>query len=95
MKRKDLLTGTLTENKNADTVVLNTLKKDVKAISKAKRDVSDEIEASEEALEERLGNTIPLDKSVVEVMYSNLVDLKAKLALYESFEKEFLPKEEN
>lgn len=91
MNRKQLLSSSLSEQKNVDTVIATTLKKDVKAINKAKRDLQDQLEEAEEQLEERLSSDTPLDKSVVEVTYSRIKDLKAALSLYESFEKEYLP----
>lgn len=91
MNRRQLLESGLTETKNVETVVATTLKKDVKAINKAKRDLQDQLEEAEEQLEERLSSDTPLDKSVVEVTYSKIKDLKVTLALYESFEKEYLP----
>lgn len=94
MNRKELLESSLTEEKNVTTVVTTTLAKDVKALKKAKRDLEDAIEDAEDVLQERLSSSVTLDKSVVEVAYSKLKDLKATLALYESFEKEYLPKSE-
>lgn len=94
MNRKQLLESALTENKNVDTVVATTLKKDIKAINKAKRDIEDKIEEAEEQLEDRLSSDTPLDKSVIEVTYFNLNELKATLKLYESFEKEYLKESE-
>lgn len=91
MNRKQLLESALTETKNVETVVATTLKKDVKTLNKAKRDLEDQIEEAEEQLEERLSSDTPLDKSVVEVTYAKIKDLKAVLELYESFEAEFLP----
>jgi len=90
MNRKQLLESAMTEQKNVDTVVATTLKKDVKMLNKAKRDLEDQIEEAEEQLEERLSSNTPLDKSVVEVAYSKIKDLKSTLALYKSFESEFL-----
>lgn len=90
MNRKNLLEGTLTEEKNVTTIVATTLAKDAKFIKKAKRDLEDAIEEAEEKLEERLSSNTPLDKSVVEVLYDSLLGLKTTLALYEKFEKEVL-----
>lgn len=94
MNRKESLEASLTEDKNVTTVVASTLKKDVKAISRAKREVQDKLDEAEEELEERLASNTTLDKSVVEVTYSKVKELKATLKLYEDFEKEFLPKEQ-
>lgn len=91
--RKQLLEEALTEEKNVATVVTRTLAKDVKALKKAKRELEEKIEDAEDALEERLSSNVTLDKSVVEVTFSNLQDLKATLALYETFEKEILKAE--
>lgn len=94
MNRKELLESSLTEDKNVSTIVANTLKRDGKAINKAKRDLQDALEEAEDQLEDRLSNNVPLDKSTVEVVYAKVKDLKDTLALYEAFEKEFLPKAE-
>jgi alanyl-tRNA synthetase len=94
MTRSELLQSAMTEEKNVTTVVTVTLKKDVKALSKAKRDLQDYLEEEEEKLEERLSSGTPLDKSVVEVLYSNIVRLKETLKLYEEFETEYFPKEQ-
>ena len=94
MTRSELLQSAMTEEKNVATVVTVTLKKDVKALSKARRDLEDSLEEAEEKLEERLSSGTPLDKSVVEVLYSNIVRLKETLKLYEEFETEYFPKEQ-
>lgn len=91
--RKLYLEASLTEDKNVPTVVSATLAKDAKSLKKAKRDVEDQLEEAEEALEERLSGNTPLDKSVVEVMYAKIKDLKATLELYNEFQKEFLTTE--
>lgn len=91
--RKQLLEASLTEDKNVATVVASTLVKDAKSLKKAKRDVEDRLEEAEEALEERLSGNTPLDKSVVEIMYAKVKDLKATLELYNEFQKEFLTTE--
>ena len=91
--RKQLLEEALTEEKNVATVVTRTLAKDVKALKKARRELEEKIEDAEDLLEERLSSNVTLDKSVVEVTFSNLQDLKATLALYDAFEKEFLKAE--
>lgn len=90
MNRKELLSVSLSEEKNVTTVVTNTLAKDAKFLKKEKRNLEDQIEDAEEKLEERLSSNIPLDKSVVEVLYDSLIGLKATLSLYEKFETEFL-----
>jgi len=90
MNRKSLLENGLTEEKNVTTIVATTLAKDAKFIKKAKRDLEDLIEDAEEKLEERLSSNTPLDKSVVEVLYNKLIELKATVQLYEKFEKEVL-----
>lgn len=90
MNRKSLLENALTEEKNVTVIVTNTLAKDAKFLKKEKRNLEDLIEDAEEKLEERLASNAPLDKSVVEVLYNKLTELKATLALYEKFEKEVL-----
>ena len=90
MKRKELLSANLSEEKNVTTVVTNTMAKDTKFIRKAKRDLEDLIEEAEEKLEDRLSSNTPLDKSTIEVLYSGLLDLKSKLTMYEKFEVEIL-----
>ena len=94
MNRKQYLESAMTEEKNVATVVASTLKKDAKVLSKAKRDLEDALDEAEESLEERLSSNIPLDKSVVEVLFSKISDLKSTIALYESFEKAYFPKSE-
>ena len=93
MNRKEILESAMTEDKNVTAVVANTLKKDAKALNKAKRDLEDAIEEAEESLEERLSSSTPLDKSVVEILYLNVKDLKSTLELYTEFEAEFFSKE--
>jgi len=90
MKRQSLLEAGLTENQNTEAVVKTTLAKDLKAIKKLKRDVEDRLEEAEEALEDRLSTNTPIDKSVVEVLFSKVKDLKAEQVLYKEFETEFL-----
>jgi len=90
MNRKSLLETNLTEGQSPTTTVTVILQKDAKMIKKAKRDLEDQIEDAEDALQERLSSTTALDKSTVEVTFSGLQDLKAKLALYKSFEAEYL-----
>jgi len=93
MNRKQLLETNLAEDQNVTTVITNILAKDAKAFKKAKRDVEDELETAEEQLEERLSGKSPIAKATIEVTYANVKDLKAKLELYASFEKEFLKTE--
>ncbi len=90
MNRKSLLQANLVEGQNVTTVISNTLAKDAKFIKKAKRDLEDLIESSEEALEERLASNTPLDKSTVEVLFAQVLELKETVKLYEQFEKEIL-----
>lgn len=94
MNRRELLKTSLQEEKNVAAVVVNILKKDLKVLAKAKRDLEDSLEEVEEKLEERLSSNTPLDKSVVEVLFSKINDLKSTIALYESFEKIYFPKSE-
>jgi len=88
--RKQLLEASLTEDKNVATVVTATLAKDLKSLKKAKRDIEDKLEEAEEALEERLSSNVPLDKSVVEVTYAKVKELKEALDLYSEFESAYL-----
>ena len=90
MNRKSLLETNLTQGQNPATTVTVILQKDAKMIKKAKRDLEDQIEDAEDALQERLSSTTALDKSTIEVTFGGLQDLKAKLALYKSFEAEYL-----
>lgn len=90
MKRKELLSANLSEEKNVTTVVTNTMAKDTKFIRKAKRDLEDLIEEAEEKLEDRLSSNLPIDKSTVEMLFQGLITLKATLKLYEQFEEEVL-----
>jgi hypothetical protein len=90
MKRKEYLESAMTEEKNVATVVSTTLKKDAKVLSKAKRDLEDDLDEAEEVLEERLSSNVTLDKSVIEVLFAKIQDLKSTLALYKEFEKTYL-----
>ena len=90
MNRKSLLESSLTEDKNVNSVVATTLAKDAKALKKAKRDLEDALEDAEDALKERLSSNIPIDKSVVEVSFLNIKELREVIALYKEFEKEFI-----
>lgn len=91
--RKQLLESAMTEEKNVTTVVASTLKKDAKILNKAKRDLEDLLDEVEESLEERLSSNLPLDKSVVEVLFSKRQDLKDLLNLYGEFETTYLTEE--
>ena len=90
MNRKQLLESAMTEEKNVSTLVASTLKRDTKVLSKAKRDLQDSLDEAEDALEQRLSADAPLDKSVVEVLFARIKDLKTSIKLYEEFEKEYL-----
>jgi hypothetical protein len=90
MNRRQLLASALTEEKNVSTLVATTIKKDNKVLSKAKRDLQDSLDEAEEALEQRLSTDAPLDKSVVEVLFAKVKNLKESIQLYEEFEKEYL-----
>lgn len=94
MKRKDYLESAMTEEKNVATVVATTLKKDIKVLNKAKRDLQDALDEAEESLEERLSSSTSLDKSVVEVLFAKIKQLTTTIALYEEFEKKYLSKAE-
>jgi hypothetical protein len=90
MKREVLLKTSLAEDKNVNVVIENTLKADTKFLKRTKRDLEDKIEDLQEKLQVRLSSTEPLDKSVVENIYSTIVTTKETLKLYEAFEKEFV-----
>lgn len=90
MKRKQLLETTLSEEKNVNVVLETTTKADAKFLKRTKRDLEDKIEDLQEKLQNRLSSTEPLDKAVVESLYSELVTTKSTLELYKTFEKEFI-----
>jgi hypothetical protein len=90
MKRKELLETTLSEEKNVNVVLEVTTKADAKFLKRTKRDLEDKIEDLQEQLQNRLSSTEPLDKSVVENLYNQLVNTKSTLELYKTFEKEFI-----
>ena len=94
MKRKDYLESAMTEEKNVATVVATTLKKDIKVLNKANRDLQDTLDEAEESLEERLSSSTSLDKSVVEVLFAKIKQLTTTIALYEEFEEKYLSKAE-
>ena len=94
MKRKDYLESAMTEEKNVATVVATTLKKDIKVLNKAKRDLQDALDEAEESLEERLSSSTALDKSVVEVLFAKIKQLTTTISLYEEFEEKYLSKVE-
>lgn len=81
MNRKQLITQNLTEEKNVNTVVTATLKKDVKAISKAKRDVEDEIEK----LNESVKNATTLE--ALEWLFTRALNLSNKAMHSGHFQK--------
>lgn len=89
MNRKQLLESAMTEEKNVATVVTTTLKKDAKVLNKAKRDLEDTLDEVEESLEERLSSNVPLDKSVVEVLFAKRQHLRSLLDLYDEFEEAY------
>lgn len=90
MKRKELLSVALSEEKNVNTVLDNTTKADSKFLKRTVRDLEDKIEDLGEKLQARLSSTEPLDKAVVENLYNEIVTTKATLELYKDFEKEFI-----
>ncbi len=90
MNRKVLLEKALTSNNNEASVVADTLDEDQDVLRKAKRDVEDSISETNKELKKRLSSVDVLDKSIVEVTFKKLQDLKATKALYEQFEKEFI-----
>jgi predicted nucleic acid-binding protein len=93
MNRKQLLESAMTEEKNVATVVTTTLKKDAKVLNKAKRDLEDALDEAEETLEERLSSNVPLDKSVIEVLFAKTQQLKNILALYDDFDELYFKSE--
>ncbi len=90
MKRKQLLETTLSEEKNVSVVLETAIKADAKFLKRTKRDLEDKIEDLQERLQNRLSSAEPLDKSVVENLYNELVNTKSTLELYKTFEKEFI-----
>lgn len=90
MKRTELLKQTLSEEKNVNVVLETTTKADTKFLKRTKRDLEDKVEDLNEKLQIRLSSTEPLDKSVVENLYNELVTTKATLQTYKDFEKEFI-----
>ncbi len=90
MKRKELLSVALSEEKNVNTVLDNTTKADNKFLKRAVRDLEDKIEDLGEKLQVRLSSTEALDKAVVENLYNDIVTTKATLELYKDFDKEFI-----
>lgn len=90
MKRKELLLASLAKEGNVDSIVESTTNKDKKFLKRAKRDLEDKIEELKDQLEERLGSSMPLDKSVIEVTFHSIKDNEATLELYKSFEKEYI-----
>ena len=90
MNRKELLELSLNEDKNVTNLVSSALNDDKKFIKRAKRNLEDEIEDLESELKNRLSSSTPLDKSVIEVTYSQINDKMETLSLYESFEEEYL-----
>lgn len=90
MKRQELLKVSLQEEKNVATVVENITAQDSKFLKRTKRDLEDKIEDLEESLKVRLSAQTPLDKSVIEVTYSQLLETKATLDLYKKFEENYI-----
>lgn len=90
MKRQEMLKSTLTKESKEEVLITKTSKEDKKFITRSKRELEDAIEDLEKQMNDRLEQPVPLDKSVVEVLYFNISETKAKLALYESFEKSYL-----
>jgi hypothetical protein len=66
------------------------LKKDRKFVNRKITDLERELEDLNEAFEERLSNSEPIDESVVEVHFSKLSSLKDKITRYKEFTKEYL-----
>lgn len=90
MKRKSLLELGLQEEKNVTAKLEGILEEDAKFIKRAKRDLEDKAEDLESSLKKRLSSELPLDKAVIEVMYAELLDTERTLAIYNSFEEDYL-----
>jgi hypothetical protein len=90
MKRQELLQLRLNEDKQLETQITQTLKDDKKFIRRAKRDLEDSIEDLEAELQKRLSSEVALDKSIVEVHFTQLLAKKELLNTYEQFEKNYL-----
>lgn len=90
MKRKELLEAGMQEEKNVQTVIAGITGQDAKFLKRAKRDLEDEIEDLETAIQERLSSKTPLDKSVIENTYNTLMVKKDTLALYKAFEEKYI-----
>lgn len=88
--RKELLEANLSKEENVESTVKATVAKDAKFLKRSKRDLEDKIEDLKEQLETRLSSNLVLDKAVIESSYSALKDAEALLALYVSFEDEFI-----
>ena len=89
LKRKEALEHSLIEEKNIKMVVETTLKEDSKFIKREFRTLQDSIEDLESDLIKRMSNKTPIDKSVIEVTYQTLLNKKALLEIYKTFNKEF------
>lgn len=90
MNRKQLLELSLNEDKNVENLVDVALSEDKRFIKRAKRNLEDEIEDLQAELRKRLSSNTPVDKSVVEVSYSQIKLKKEMLETYKSFESEYL-----
>lgn len=93
MNRKELLESGLIEDKNVSNVVATTLAKDVKFLTRTKRDIEDAIEDAEETLKTRLSSNTVIDSSVVLVTFAKIMELEEQLKLYNSFESSYFTEE--
>ena len=88
-KRKELLDQILSEDKNKLSSA-TTISADDKFIKREIRTLTDAVEDAEEKLIMRLAQNVPIDKSVIELLYCNLNIAKDNLKSYQDFKKEYL-----
>jgi len=86
MKREELIS---VDSKDKKVVYDKLIKSDVKFLNRTIRNLEDSIEDSESSLEDRLSSITPIDSSVVESLYGNITDQKAKLKMYQDFKSEY------
>ena len=86
MNRKQLL---IEVKESKSQLVSEILEQDEIFLSRTLRNLNDQIQDKNRELKRRLSAEESIDQSVVEVLYKSLGDLKAKVSLYESFQKEF------
>lgn len=86
MNRKELLIEAKEGKTNA---VSEILEMDSTFLKRTIRTLNDQIEDKERELTRRMRADEPIDASVVEVLYGSLSTLKAKIELYEAFQKQY------